>query len=109
MGSEMCIRDRARTDLALMQAGAGDWVCKVGAEGMQAIGVRSRGLGVAIRIAGGDTAALHVATIEVLHQIGLLEHPERTPVGHHWRPAMHNARGIETGRYRPLFTLPRLG
>ena len=32
-----------RSDLALMQAGRGDWVTKIGAEGVQAIGIRSRG------------------------------------------------------------------
>lgn len=98
----------ARTDLALMQTGAGDWLCKIGADGIQAIGVRSKGLGIAVRIAGGDTPALHVATVDVLHQIGLLEDPARTPLGPHFRPAMHNARGMETGRFVPLFTLPRL-
>jgi len=98
----------ARTDLALMQAGGGDWVSKIGADGLQAIGVRSQGLGIAIRIAGGDTAAVHVATVDVLHQIGLLEEPLRGPLARHFRPASHNARGIETGRFRPLFRLPRL-
>ncbi len=98
----------ARTDLALMQAGAGDWVCKVGADGLQALGIRSRGLGIAVRIAGADMRALHVATVEVLHQIGLLDAPLRSPLARHFRPAAYNARGIETGRYRPLFELPRL-
>jgi L-asparaginase II len=37
-----------RSDLALMQAGRGDWVTKIGAEGVQAIGIRSRGLGIAV-------------------------------------------------------------
>ena len=32
-----------RTDLALMQAGKGDWVSKIGADGVQAIGIRSQG------------------------------------------------------------------
>ena len=27
------------------RAGRGDWICKIGAEGVQAIGIRSRGLG----------------------------------------------------------------
>ncbi|MEO8537774.1 MAG: asparaginase, partial [Betaproteobacteria bacterium] len=36
-----------RSDLALMQAGRGDWVAKIGAEGVQALGVRSAGLGIA--------------------------------------------------------------
>lgn len=98
----------ARTDLGLMQTGAGDWVCKIGADGLQAIGVRSRGLGIAIRVAGGDTAALHVATVEALHQLGLLDDPQQTPLARHFRPVARNARGTETGRYRPLFALPRL-
>ncbi len=38
-----------RSDLLLSQAGAGDWIAKIGAEGVQAIGVRSRGWGVASR------------------------------------------------------------
>lgn len=97
-----------RTDLALMQTGAGDWVAKIGADGLQTIGVRSQGLGVAIRVAGGDTWALHVATVEVLNQIGLLDHPEASPLAGHFRPAQLNASGCETGRALPLFALPRL-
>ncbi len=77
----------ARTDLGLMQTGAGDWVCKIGADGLQAIGVRSRGLGIAIRVAGGDTAALHVATVEALHQLGSAR-----------RPAADAARAAISGR-----------
>jgi L-asparaginase II len=98
----------ARTDLALMQAGAGDWVSKIGADGLQALGVRSRGLGIAIRIAGGSAAALHAATVEVLHQIGLLDDPARSPLAAHFRPLQRNARGTVTGRTVPLFSLPRL-
>ena len=37
-----------RNDLALMRAGRGDWVTKIGAEGVQAIGIRSKGMGIAI-------------------------------------------------------------
>lgn len=98
----------ARTDLALMQVGAGDWVCKIGAEGTQAIGLRSQGLGIAVRIGNGDSGALHAATVEVLHQIGLLDDPGRSPLAAHFRPAIRNARGLETGRVQALFTLPRL-
>lgn len=98
----------ARTDLALMQTGRGDWVSKIGADGLQALGVRSRGLGIVVRIAGGDTNALHVATVEVLHQIGLLDTPDASALGPHFRPVIRNARGAETGRFVPLFRLPRL-
>jgi len=98
----------ARIDLALMRTGAGDWVSKIGADGLQAIGVRSLGLGIAIRIAGGDASALHVATVEVLHQTGLLENPLRTALAPHFRTALRNARGTQTGRFVSLFTLPPL-
>src|SRR5439155_25419629 len=35
-----------RSDLALMCAGRGDWVTKIGAEGVQAIGTRTTGVGI---------------------------------------------------------------
>ena len=47
-----------RSDLALTRAGRGDWVCKIGAEGVQAIGMRSRGLGIAIKVADGNKRGL---------------------------------------------------
>jgi L-asparaginase II len=98
----------ARTDLALMQIGAGDWVAKIGADGMQAIGIRSRGLGIAIRIADGSTSALHIVTAEVLHQLGLLENPQTGALATHFRPAVRNARGTVTGASIPLFQLGRI-
>jgi len=98
----------ARIDLALMHTGAGDWISKIGADGLQAIGVRSKALGIVVRIASGDASALHVATVEVLHQIGLLDEPARSALAGNFRPALRNARGLVTGRYLPLFRLPRL-
>jgi L-asparaginase II len=98
----------ARTDLAIMNTGAGDWVSKIGADGMQAIGVRSHGLGIAVRVAGGNVRATHVAAVEVLHQIGLLDQPADTALAASFRPPERNARGVRTGRYLPLFSLPRL-
>lgn len=98
----------ARMDLAIMRAGAGNWVSKIGADGLQMIGVRPQCLGIAIRIAGADASALHVTTVEVLHQIGLLEDPPGTPLGTYFRPTLRNTRELPTGRYQPLFRLPRL-
>ncbi|HXY22673.1 MAG TPA: asparaginase [Burkholderiaceae bacterium] len=98
----------ARMDLALMRTGAGNWVSKIGADGLQMIGVRPQCLGIAIRIAGADASALHITTVEVLHQIGLLDDPLRTPLGAYFRPTLRNSRELPTGRYRPLFRLPRL-
>ncbi len=98
----------ARSDLALMQAGGGDWVSKIGADGVQAIGVRSRGIGIAIRMADGNTRALLAAAVEVLQQLGLLGDAAATPLAKYARPQITNYRGTVVGRVEPLFTLPRV-
>jgi L-asparaginase II len=97
-----------RSDLMLMQAGNGDWVSKVGADGVQAIGVRSRGIGIAIRIADGNRRALHVAALAVLQQLGLIEAPAATPLAPLDERVIRNYRGIAVGAVEPTFSLPRL-
>jgi L-asparaginase II len=94
-----------RMDLAIMQAGAGDWVSKAGADGVQAIGVRSRGFGIAIRIADGSPRALHAATVAALEQLGVLDDPSGTPLAAYDCPPIRNYRGIETGGVVPVFKL----
>lgn len=99
------VSGEGRSDLALTRAGAGDWVCKVGAEGVQAIGIRSRGLGIAIKIDDGGRRGLLAVTREVLAQAGLLEAGAREALAAHERPAIRNYRGIVTGALTPLFVL----
>jgi L-asparaginase II len=94
-----------RADLAIMQSGRGDWISKAGADGMQTIGVRSQGLGIAIRIADGNTRAVHAATVEVLEQLDLLEDPSGTPLAVYDCPPIRNYRGIETGGVVPVLKL----
>ncbi|HEU0204040.1 MAG TPA: asparaginase, partial [Burkholderiaceae bacterium] len=94
-----------RIDLALALAGKGDWLSKVGAEGVQAIGVTSRGLGIAIRIADGSARALAAATVAVLQQLGLLDDAGGTPLAPFARPVIRNLRGLEVGRMEPIFAL----
>ena len=93
-----------RFDFALMRAGRGDWVTKAGAMGVHAIGVRSRGLGIAVRIADGTPYALQAATVSVLEQLGL-------PVAglQAWRHAVtRNFAGRTTGGARAVFQLVRV-
>jgi L-asparaginase II len=94
-----------RSDLALAQTGGGDWIAKSGADGVQAIGVRSRGLGIAVRIADGNARALHTVTAEVLHQIGLLPRPAESALARYFRPSLTNYRGQMVGSLLPLFEL----
>jgi L-asparaginase II len=97
-----------RSDLMLMQAGRGDWVSKVGADGVQAIGIRSKGIGIAVRVADGNTRALLAATVEVLQQLKLIDDAATTPLARYARPRIANYRGTVVGEVAPLFTLPRV-
>ncbi|SFD58387.1 asparaginase [Massilia yuzhufengensis] len=102
----------ARTDLAWMGAGGGDWVAKIGADAVQAIGVRSAGLGIAIKIADGNNRALHPAVYSVLDQLGLLkglDEQGRALIEQYRQPEIRNARGTVAGDIRPLFTLAAAG
>jgi len=95
----------ARTDLALAQAGAGDWVAKAGADGVQAIGVRARALGIAIRVADGNVRARRTVAAEVLDQLGLIPRPAPAALAAHLRPPLTNLRGQTVGALVPLFAL----
>ena len=94
-----------RNDLALMRAGDGDWATKVGAEGVQGIAVRSRGIGIAIKIADGNARARFPVTVAVLQQLGLLSDPRSTPLAMYFEPPQHNLRGVVTGKMQPVVKL----
>lgn len=96
-----------RNDLAFMQTGAGDWVAKIGADGVQVIGVRSAGLGIAIKVADGSMRALYTAAVAVLQQLGLVAAPERSPLAPWLRPQLTNFMGLRTGEVRPVLRLSK--
>ncbi|WP_122284568.1 asparaginase [Pseudomonas syringae group genomosp. 3] len=61
-------------------ASNGDCIAKVGADGVYTIGIRSRGLGIAIKIADGSLDALYTTAVSVLLQLGLIrDHKLLTP------------------------------
>jgi L-asparaginase II len=94
-----------RSDLALMQAGRGDWLTKIGAEGVQAIGVRSRGIGIALKVADGQKRGLYPAIVAVLEQLGLVDAAARAILAPWGRRVVRNYRGLETGEIRAVVEL----
>ena len=90
-----------------MRAGRGDWVTKIGAEGIQAIGVRSKGIGIVVKVADGAKRALHPAVVAVLDQLGLLDDAQRAELAGWARPTIKNYRGTVTGAVTPLVVLER--
>ena len=94
-----------RNDLAFMRAGRGDWVTKIGADGVQAVASKSRGEAFAIKIIDANKPALHATTVEVLAQLGWLDDAQREQL-RPWRARdIVNARGLRVGERKPLFQL----
>jgi L-asparaginase II len=94
-----------RNDLAFMRAGRGDWVTKIGADGVQVVGSRSRAEAFAIKIIDANKIALHATTVEVLHQLGWLDQQQAAEL-EDWRARdILNARGMLVGARKPVFSL----
>ena len=98
-----------RNDLALAHAGKGDWVCKVGADGVQAIASRSRGIALAAKVSDGNLKALMVAVVSVLEQLGWLDDESRSALAEFTPPSMKNAAGLEVGQMVPVVKLNLAG
>ena len=94
-----------RHDLALMRAAAGDWISKAGADGVQAIGIRSVGLGIAVKIIDGNPRASVVAAIGVLEKLGLIGDAQREAIAEFAQPEIRNVSGLRTGEVRSVVTL----
>ena len=94
-----------RNDLAFMRAGRGDWVSKIGADGVQVVGSKSRGEALALKIMDGNKQALYAATVEALDQLGWLDAAQREEL-EPWRArTIVNVRGVRVGERRPAFRL----
>ena len=104
-----------RLDTRLMETAPGKIISKAGAEAFQSIGVfpnaikpGSPGLGIALKIAGGDQGkrAVKAVTLEILRQLGVLTNQELQgladlgPV-----QTSRNQAGFVTGEARPCFQL----
>ncbi len=99
------VSGKGRNDLAFMRAGRGDWVSKIGADGVQVLGSKSRAEAFAIKIIDANKPALFAASVEVLDQLGWLDEAQRAEL-EPWRSrAIVNASGLQVGERLPVFTL----
>lgn len=94
-----------RQDLLLMQAGRGDWIAKGGADGVQAIAVRSARLGVAVKVLDGNARAAVAAAVATLDALGLLDAAQQAKLMPLARPEIRNAAGHLVGIVRPTLVL----
>jgi L-asparaginase II len=94
-----------RFDTELMSAGGGEIVAKGGAEGFQGAGFRSLGLGLALKISDGGSAAVAPAVMPLLDHLGV---PTPTQIESlaAWRsPQVFDLREELVGSLRPIFRI----
>jgi L-asparaginase II len=94
-----------RNDAAFMRAGRGDWVTKVGADGVQVVASRSRGEALALKIADGNKLALYAATVEALEQLGWLDDAQREALRPWRHETIASIKGAPVGARQPVFRL----
>jgi L-asparaginase II len=99
------VSGQGRNDLTLMRAGRGDWVSKVGADGVQVLASFSRGIGIAAKMSDGQLEPLMVAFVSALDQLDWLDAESRQALVSLIPPPLKNAAGIEVGEMRAVLEL----
>jgi L-asparaginase II len=99
------VSGQGRNDLALMRAGRGDWVSKVGADGVQVLASFSRGIGIAAKVSDGLLPPLMVAFVSAMEQLGWVDGESRAALSSLIPPPLKNAAGIEVGEMRAVLKL----
>jgi L-asparaginase II len=92
-------------DAALMGAAPGRFVSKLGAEGVQGIGVPGRGLGIALKVEDGSARPRIPLTLALLLEAGVLSPEEIASVGEPGELVVRNVRGLAVGHIS--VTLPK--
>jgi len=86
-----------RFDTALIRVTKGRIIGKLGAEGVYAITIPEKGLGIALKIEDGAKRAMHPAIIEALVQLDLLTADELAELQNFYHPIVKNWQGTIVG------------
>ena len=110
---EMIGGTRNRLDTDLMRVARGQIISKVGAEGVQLLGVLPcerypHGLGIALKVEDGDIKrARDPVVIETLCQLGVIDEPQYRQLESYARATVYNHRKLEVGKVQVCFILKR--
>jgi L-asparaginase II len=97
-----------RADDAYMRGAPGDWISKAGADGVQVLASRQRGIGIAVKIGDGAPRAINTAMLGVLEQLGMATQQSRA-LTERWRePVIKNYKGLAVGSIRSATQLQLL-
>jgi L-asparaginase II len=86
-----------RGDTVLMGSAPGRIVSKLGAEGVQGVGVPGRGLGIALKVEDGGPRPRLPVTLALLLEAGVITREEASSVGEPGDLVVRNVRGLEVG------------
>ncbi|WP_438349358.1 asparaginase [Paenibacillus sp. FA6] len=99
------VAGKKRFDTDIMRAFNGNIVTKVGAEGVQCMGIVDRGIGIAIKIEDGSDRASGVAAMEVLRQLGIGDESTDELLKDYIHAPVLNARNVKIGVVKANFVL----
>jgi L-asparaginase II len=92
------IAGEERFDTDLMRVTNGRLIAKVGAEGIQCVGITgSQPLGLALKMSDGSSRAVPTVVLAVLKKLGLVSQAELEQLDNYRRVVVRNHRNIETG------------
>jgi len=92
------IAGEERFDTDVMRATNGRLIAKIGAEGVQCIGVTGgQRVGMALKMSDGSHRAVSAVALAILHNLGLILDTEYEQLSGYHRTLIRNHRQIETG------------
>ena len=94
-----------RYDSQLIRITQGRVLGKMGAEGVFALCVPAKKIGVAVKVEDGNFRALYPAVTETLMQLNMISQLEYDALNAWHNPILYNHAGTEVGRIRPRFRL----
>ncbi|GKU82165.1 asparaginase [Niallia sp. NCCP-28] len=97
-----------RFDTDIMKAYNKQIVAKIGAEAVQCLGLVEKGIGIAIKVEDGSTRAVHVASMEVLNQLGMKDDHIFDDLSKYVHAPVYNARKEAIGAIKADFLLQKV-
>jgi L-asparaginase II len=98
-----------RLDYDLKRSFPNNLVCKIGAEGLEGVGLADPGIGIAVKILDGNSRALGPVIVELLKQLGLIDKIGNFPLLQKYEmPEIKNYREIVTGKIAAEFKLRKV-
>ncbi len=91
------IAGEGRIDTALMRATGGRLACKIGAEGVYAIGLIDRGIGLSLKVEDGASRAIPPTVVSLLDRLGVLNAEEREALAAFATGEVRNYRDLLAG------------